>query len=149
MNSLPVRKKLSTSRAYVFGLFIIAAFALVAIFAPLLAPHDPYASSFKQSDLPPMWVQKGNNIGDDWPPARHRHAGPGYIQSIPLWGQNNFRPGAGFTPAYRHIWNYGRPRCRLPGEESRRCNNHHTRYPPIPPGNHVCRHHRSRTAQHA
>lgn len=64
MNSLPVRKKLSTSRAYVFGLFIIAAFALVAIFAPLLAPHDPYASSFKQSDLPPMWVQKGNNIGE-------------------------------------------------------------------------------------
>lgn len=63
MNSLSVRKKLSTSRAYVFGLIVIAFFALIAIFAPLLAPHDPYEFSFKQSDLPPMWVQKGINPG--------------------------------------------------------------------------------------
>jgi ABC-type dipeptide/oligopeptide/nickel transport system permease subunit len=64
MNSNQVRQKLSTSRAYIFGLVIIAAFALVALFAPLLAPHDPYASSFKQSDLPPMWVQQPNNPGE-------------------------------------------------------------------------------------
>ena len=64
MNSPLVRKRLSTSRAYIFGLFIIAVFTIVALFAPLLAPHDPYASSFEQSDLPPMWVQKGNNPGE-------------------------------------------------------------------------------------
>jgi peptide/nickel transport system permease protein len=63
MISHQVRKKLSTSRAYVFGLIVIAAFALVALFAPLLAHHDPYLFNFKQSDLPPMWVQKGSNPG--------------------------------------------------------------------------------------
>ena len=63
MNSPRARKKLSTSRVYIFGLIIIACFTLIAIFAPWLAPHDPHASSFKQSDLPPMWIQKGNNPG--------------------------------------------------------------------------------------
>jgi len=63
MNPRQVRKKISTSRAYIFGLVIIAAFALVALFAPLLAPHDPYLFNFKKSDLPPMWVQEGSNPG--------------------------------------------------------------------------------------
>ena len=64
MISNQVRKKLSTSRAYVLGLLVIAAFALLALFAPLLAPYDPYASSFTQSALPPMWVQNENNPGE-------------------------------------------------------------------------------------
>lgn len=63
MNSPRARKKLSTSRAYIFGLIVIAGFALVALFAPSLASYDPYRSSFEQSNLPPMWVQKGNNPG--------------------------------------------------------------------------------------
>jgi ABC-type dipeptide/oligopeptide/nickel transport system permease subunit len=57
------RRKHSGSRAYIFGLIIIAVFAIIAIFAPLLAPHDPYASSFKQSDLPPMWIQNRSDPG--------------------------------------------------------------------------------------
>lgn len=64
MSALQVRKKLSTSRAYIFGLIIIVGFAIVALFAPLIAPHDPYASSFKQSDLPPMWVKNPLNPGE-------------------------------------------------------------------------------------
>lgn len=63
MKTRRLRRKLSTSKAYIFGLVIIIAFAIVALFAPLLAPHDPYMFNIKQSDLPPMWIQNRSNPG--------------------------------------------------------------------------------------
>jgi ABC-type dipeptide/oligopeptide/nickel transport system permease subunit len=57
------RKELSGSKAYIFGLVIIAVFASLAIFAPLLTPHDPYKSGFGQANLPPMWVQNRSDPG--------------------------------------------------------------------------------------
>ena len=40
-----------------FSLGVILGLGLVAALAPLLAPHDPYEWSTKQSSLPPAWVQ--------------------------------------------------------------------------------------------
>lgn len=57
------QKKARTSKAYLFALVVIALFILVAIFAPLLAPHDPNARSFKISGLPPMWVHNDFMMG--------------------------------------------------------------------------------------
>jgi peptide/nickel transport system permease protein len=39
----------------VIGLFIIIAFVLMAIFAPLLAPHDPYKMDIPQKLKSPSW----------------------------------------------------------------------------------------------
>ncbi|GAA0288123.1 ABC transporter permease subunit [Rhodovulum strictum] len=49
------------NRGAVIGLWVFAAFAFVALFAPLLAPYDP-TQQFRQSVLlPPAWI-----AGGDW-----------------------------------------------------------------------------------
>lgn len=45
---------------FLTGLAIIAAVMLVAIFAPLIAPHDPYVQSLSHRMLPPAWAAGGN-----------------------------------------------------------------------------------------
>ena len=54
------------------GLTIVAAIALVALFAPLIAPHDPNEQNLLSTFLPPAWAQ-GRRGGV---PARHRLARP-------------------------------------------------------------------------
>lgn len=52
----------------VIGLAIIAAMLFVAIFAPLLAPHDPYMQDITRRAVPPVWYEKGtwdNILGTD------------------------------------------------------------------------------------
>lgn len=52
----------------VVGLAIIAAMLFVAIFAPLLAPHDPYMQDITRRAVPPVWYEKGtwdNILGTD------------------------------------------------------------------------------------
>jgi len=63
---IPVRKevglwtdawrRLKRNRAAVAGLSVIAFFALVAIFAPFIAPHEPLEYYPQNSFRPPMWV---------------------------------------------------------------------------------------------
>ena len=48
------------SRVAVIGLAIVAFWVLVAIFAPLLAPHDPLAQDSSAINSPPAWVEGGN-----------------------------------------------------------------------------------------
>ena len=43
------------------GVGIILALVLVAVFAPLLAPHDPYVQSLSRRLIPPAWAD-----GGDW-----------------------------------------------------------------------------------
>lgn len=45
------------NRGAVLGLFIVVAFILIAIFAPLLAPHDPIEQFRGFTKLPPFWVE--------------------------------------------------------------------------------------------
>src|SRR5262249_24159803 len=42
------------------GLAIVAAIALIAIFAPLLAPHDPNEQNLISTLLPPAWQNGGD-----------------------------------------------------------------------------------------
>ncbi|NNU79048.1 ABC transporter permease [Halovulum dunhuangense] len=47
-------------RGFQIGAGILLLLVLVAIFAPLLAPHDPYQQSLSARLLPPVWVEGGN-----------------------------------------------------------------------------------------
>ncbi len=46
-------------KGLLIGGFIVGALILVALFAPLLAPHDPYAQSLAKRLLPPAWDAGG------------------------------------------------------------------------------------------
>src|SRR5437660_1288834 len=41
------------------GLLVLAILVLVAVFAPLVAPHDPMAQRLTDRLLPPMWLAGG------------------------------------------------------------------------------------------
>lgn len=49
------------SRVAVIGLVIVVFWILVAIFAPILAPHDPLAQDSSAINSPPAWVEGGNS----------------------------------------------------------------------------------------
>jgi oligopeptide transport system permease protein len=53
--------RLLRNKASVLGLVIIAVFALVAIFAPVLAPHNPLQLHDAKGFLPPAWVARADN----------------------------------------------------------------------------------------
>jgi len=44
-----------THRGLMFGGFVIAVIVLVALLAPLIAPHDPYAQILSRKLIPPVW----------------------------------------------------------------------------------------------
>lgn len=48
------------NRGAVAGLFIVGFIALVAILAPLIAPHDPLEQFRETTKLTPVWTQKGD-----------------------------------------------------------------------------------------
>lgn len=54
------RRRALRHPGFLIGAGIILALALVAIFAPLIAPHDPYAQSLGSRMLPPVWSKGGN-----------------------------------------------------------------------------------------
>ena len=47
-------------RGLVIGSVILALIVLAALFAPWLAPHDPYAQEVTQRLIPPAWYAKGS-----------------------------------------------------------------------------------------
>ena len=72
-----LRRALS-HKGLITGLVIIIALILVALFAPLLAPHDPYAQSLAKRLLPPVWEQGGqwsHLLGTD-------HVGRDYLSRL-------------------------------------------------------------------
>jgi peptide/nickel transport system permease protein len=46
--------------AFRFGLVLLLAIVLAAVFANQLAPHDPYAQSLLRRLRPPMWAERGS-----------------------------------------------------------------------------------------
>ncbi len=52
--------RLLKNRAAVASMFIVGFFALVAIFAPILAPHNALEIYPSNSYRPPMWIQSSN-----------------------------------------------------------------------------------------
>jgi ABC-type dipeptide/oligopeptide/nickel transport system permease subunit len=54
-------QRLFRNKAAVVGMFVIAIFASVAIFAPFIAPHDPLQFNSGKDFLPPAWVARAQN----------------------------------------------------------------------------------------
>jgi peptide/nickel transport system permease protein len=56
---LPARRRLPAFRhlATLLGAVIIGTALLVAIFAPYLVPHDPFAQDLNQRLIPPVWME--------------------------------------------------------------------------------------------
>ncbi len=50
--------RLIRNKAAIVGMVVIVIFVFVALFAPLLAPHDPLKIYDGKSTLPPAWVEK-------------------------------------------------------------------------------------------
>ncbi|MET1416595.1 ABC transporter permease [Roseibium sp. HPY-6] len=53
--SSPVLRRILTNSGVTIGGGILIIFVLMAILAPLLAPHDPYAQDLSRRILPPFW----------------------------------------------------------------------------------------------
>lgn len=48
------------NKALLVGGGLLLAILLMAVFAPLLAPHDPYAQDLTNRTVPPFWYEKGS-----------------------------------------------------------------------------------------
>ena len=57
-----MRHRALTHPGFLFGAFIMLATILIAVFAPLLTPYDPYAQDLSQRLIPPVWAAKGSWI---------------------------------------------------------------------------------------
>ncbi|MFN3980070.1 MAG: ABC transporter permease [Caldilinea sp.] len=51
---------LRRDKAAIAGLVIICCFIFIAVFAPLLAPHDPLAQDLRATRMPPAWQEGGS-----------------------------------------------------------------------------------------
>src|SRR5918998_1719540 len=69
-----LRQRAFGTKSLVIGAAILAAIVLIAGFAPLLAPHDPYAQDLTRRLIPPIWYERGgwdhplgtDNLGRDY-----------------------------------------------------------------------------------
>lgn len=52
-------KALLGSRSSMVGMFFVSLALICALFAPLLAPYNPYSQNLKARILPPVWVKGG------------------------------------------------------------------------------------------
>ena len=69
-----LRRRITAHRGLMIGAALLALIILVALLAPLIAPHDPYAQDLSRRMIPPIWYAKGNwthllgtdNLGRDY-----------------------------------------------------------------------------------
>ncbi|MEO9527556.1 ABC transporter permease [Roseibium sp.] len=54
-----LRARARTHRGLQIGMGILLGLLLIALFAPLLAPHDPFAQTLSARMLPPVWSEGG------------------------------------------------------------------------------------------
>ncbi|MFI5447607.1 ABC transporter permease [Polaromonas sp. UC242_47] len=53
-------RRVRRNKALMFGGGLLLAMLFMAIFAPLLSPHDPYAQDLVNRTVPPFWDDKGS-----------------------------------------------------------------------------------------
>ena len=53
-----LRGRLLGTKSLVVGTAILAVAILVAVFAPLIATHDPYAQDLTRRLIPPIWYRR-------------------------------------------------------------------------------------------
>ena len=56
-----LRRRALRHTGFLIGAGIVLTLVLIAIFAPLLAPHDPYAQVLSDRMLPPFWAEGGKS----------------------------------------------------------------------------------------
>jgi peptide/nickel transport system permease protein len=69
-----LRRRALAHTGLVIGASLLAIIVLVALLAPLIAPHDPYAQDLTRRLIPPIWYERGNwahllgtdNLGRDY-----------------------------------------------------------------------------------
>ncbi len=69
-----IRMRMRRHKGFLIGGVAVLLTFLVAIFAPLLAPHDPYHQDLNRRMIPPVWQEKGtwthplgtDNMGRDY-----------------------------------------------------------------------------------
>ncbi|OSQ35387.1 ABC transporter permease [Thalassospira mesophila] len=54
-----LRSRVFGHRGLMFGGVVLAAICIIAVLAPVLAPHDPYAQNLLARMQPPVWFDKG------------------------------------------------------------------------------------------
>ncbi|MEI7345928.1 ABC transporter permease [Dickeya chrysanthemi] len=54
------RRKILGHHGMTLGLVILVAIVALAILAPLISPHDPYAQDVSRRLIPPVWHEKGS-----------------------------------------------------------------------------------------
>ena len=60
--------RMAASPSVVAGFILVGAVVAIALLAPLLSPHDPYAQDLTRRLIPPIWHDKGiwsNPLGTD------------------------------------------------------------------------------------
>src|SRR6267378_4021281 len=69
-----LRRRIFTHKGLLIGSTLLTIVLLMALLAPLIAPHDPYAQDLTQRMIPPLWSEKGtlthvlgtDNLGRDY-----------------------------------------------------------------------------------
>jgi peptide/nickel transport system permease protein len=69
-----LRRRVLAHHGLLIGASLLTLIVLVAVFAPLLAPYDPYAQDLTRRLIPPIWHEKGSwahvlgtdNLGRDY-----------------------------------------------------------------------------------
>ncbi|MDO8396898.1 MAG: ABC transporter permease [Bradyrhizobium sp.] len=69
-----LRRRIMAHRGLLIGTGLLTLIVMVALLAPLIAPHDPYAQDLSRRMIPPIWYEKGSwahllgtdNLGRDY-----------------------------------------------------------------------------------
>src|SRR5437868_12728089 len=69
-----MRRRVRSHAGLLIGTGLLAAMVLIAVLAPLIAPHDPYAQELGRRLIPPIWHETGtwahalgtDNLGRDY-----------------------------------------------------------------------------------
>jgi len=69
-----LRRRIFAHRGLMIGATLLLLVVLMALLAPLVAPHDPYAQDLTKRMIPPIWYEKGtwthlfgtDNLGRDY-----------------------------------------------------------------------------------
>lgn len=69
-----LRRRAFGHKGFMFGAFVLGVIVFMAVFAPLLAPFDPYDQELSRRLIPPIWNEDGNwtyplgtdNLGRDY-----------------------------------------------------------------------------------
>ena len=78
---------------FMTGAIILALAILLAVFAPLLAPHDPYAQDLSRRLLPPVWDAAGGWVH----PLGTDHLGRDYLSRLILGSRVSLAVGSAAT----------------------------------------------------